>query len=353
MKFKRLATILMAAAMMVSLVACTGDNGENSETPVASGNDVVEETETNHITLAESWGFENFYTIMTPDVSASNFGITYYLSNFYDVLVEYQDGEYVGGLAEDWTISEDGTVYTFNLRHDVKFSDGSDLTAEDVAKSLLAVPINLGQYNGTYGRLSTIIEDAVVVDDYTVEMHLTQPYYNALRELCLANPFGIVSSEQLNDDLFLLVRHRVRRNLKIWRQKGAPMTQYKNILILGYDTNIGENGSKLSGGERQRISIARALLKNAPVILLDEATASMDAESETMVQTALSALLKGRTVIVIAHRMRTIANADKIVVLDKGKVTEVGTPSELAKKGGLYAHLVALQQKQQMSSLPT
>lgn len=201
MKFKRLATILMAAAMMVSLVACTGDNGENSETPVTSGNDVVEETETNHITLAESWGFENFYTIMTPDVSASNFGITYYLSNFYDVLVEYQDGEYVGGLAEDWTISEDGTVYTFNLRHDVKFSDGSDLTAEDVAKSLLAVPINLGQYNGTYGRLSTIIEDAVVVDDYTVEMHLTQPYYNALRELCLANPFGIVSSEQLNDDL--------------------------------------------------------------------------------------------------------------------------------------------------------
>ena len=193
--------MLMAAAMMVSLVACAGDNGENSETPVSSGNDVVEETEANHITLAESWGFENFYTIMTPDVSASNFGITYYLSNFYDVLVEYQDGEYVGGLAEDWKISEDGTVYTFNLRHDVKFSDGSDLTAEDVAKSLLAVPINLGQYNGTYGRLSTIIEDAVVVDDYTVEMHLTQPYYNALRELCLANPFGIVSSEQLNDDL--------------------------------------------------------------------------------------------------------------------------------------------------------
>ena len=131
MKFKRLATMLMAAAMMVSLVACAGDNGENSETPVSSGNDVVEETEANHITLAESWGFENFYTIMTPDVSASNFGITYYLSNFYDVLVEYQDGEYVGGLAEDWKISEDGTVYTFNLRHDVKFSDGSDLTAED------------------------------------------------------------------------------------------------------------------------------------------------------------------------------------------------------------------------------
>ena len=135
--------------------------------------------------------------------------------------------------------------------------------------------------------------------------------------------------------------------------KAAQCDEFIDRLPQGYDTNIGENGSKLSGGERQRISIARALLKNAPVILLDEATASMDAESETMVQTALSALLKGRTVIVIAHRMRTIANADKIVVLDKGKVTEMGTPSELAKKGGLYEHLVALQQKQQMSSLPT
>ena len=223
MKFKRLATMLMAAAMMVSLVACAGDNGENSETPVSSGNDVVEETEANHITLAESWGFENFYTIMTPDVSASNFGITYYLSNFYDVLVEYQDGEYVGGLAEDWKISEDGTVYTFNLRHDVKFSDGSDLTAEDVAKSLLAVPINLGQYNGTYGRLSTIIEDAVVVDDYTVEMHLTQPYYNALRELCLANPFGIVSSEQLNDDLTKKdIGSPSAGNYTAWERRSAP-----------------------------------------------------------------------------------------------------------------------------------
>lgn len=117
------------------------------------------------------------------------------------------------------------------------------------------------------------------------------------------------------------------------QQRPAQCDEFIDRLPQGYDTNIGENGSKLSGGERQRISIARALLKNAPVILLDEATASMDAESETMVQTALSALLKGRTVIVIAHRMRTIANADKIVVLDKGKVTEVGTPSELAKKG--------------------
>ncbi len=111
----------------------------------------------------------------------------------------------------------------------------------------------------------------------------------------------------------------------------------------GYDTNIGENGSFLSGGERQRISIARALLKNAPVVLLDEATASMDAESETLVQEALSTLLAGKTVLVIAHRMRTVANADKIVVLDGGKVAEQGTPEELLRNQGVFSRLYAAQ----------
>lgn len=125
--------------------------------------------------------------------------------------------------------------------------------------------------------------------------------------------------------------------------RAAQCEEFISRLPKGYQTNIGENGSALSGGERQRISIARALLKNAPVILLDEATASMDAESETLVQDALSVLLKDKTVMVIAHRMRTVANADKIVVLDDGKVSEMGTPQELMKKNGLYAHLVALQ----------
>lgn len=126
--------------------------------------------------------------------------------------------------------------------------------------------------------------------------------------------------------------------------RAAQCEEFINRLPEGYQTNIGENGSALSGGERQRISIARALLKNAPVVLLDEATASMDAESETLVQDALSVLLKNKTVIVIAHRMRTVANADKIVVLDDGKVSEMGTPAELMAANGLYAHLVALQQ---------
>lgn len=125
--------------------------------------------------------------------------------------------------------------------------------------------------------------------------------------------------------------------------KAAQFEEFISRLPDGYQTDIGENGSALSGGERQRISIARTLLKNAPVILLDEATASMDAESETLVQEALSALLKDKTVMVIAHRMRTVANADKIVVLDNGKVSEMGTLDELIKKNGLYAHLVGLQ----------
>jgi len=125
--------------------------------------------------------------------------------------------------------------------------------------------------------------------------------------------------------------------------RAAQCEEFISRLPGGYQTNIGENGSVLSGGERQRISIARALLKDAPIVLLDEATASMDAESETLVQDALSALLGNKTVMVIAHRMRTIANADKIVVLDKGLVSEQGTPAELMAKGGLYAHMVSLQ----------
>lgn len=111
----------------------------------------------------------------------------------------------------------------------------------------------------------------------------------------------------------------------------------------GYQTVVGENGETLSGGERQRVSIARALLKDAPVVLLDEATASLDVENETKIQSAISTLVKDKTVLIIAHRMRTIANADKIVVLDKGAVSETGNPEELKKKNGLFARMLERQ----------
>ncbi len=114
-----------------------------------------------------------------------------------------------------------------------------------------------------------------------------------------------------------------------------------------WNTDIGENGCELSGGERQRISIARAFLKDAPIILLDEATASLDVENETLIQTALSRLIKNKTVLVIAHRMRTVAGADKIVVLADGVVAEQGSPAELYKKNGIYTHMVDIQTKSQ------
>ena len=113
----------------------------------------------------------------------------------------------------------------------------------------------------------------------------------------------------------------------------------------GYHTIIGENGETLSGGERQRISIARALLKDAPIVLLDEATASLDVENETKIQAGISELVKNKTVLIIAHRMRTIANADKIVVLADGTVIETGRPEELRQKSGIFAHMVERQTK--------
>ena len=123
----------------------------------------------------------------------------------------------------------------------------------------------------------------------------------------------------------------------------ACCDEFVSKLPDGYNTVIGENGQTLSGGERQRISIARALLKDAPVVLLDEATASLDVENETLIQAGISELVKDKTVLIIAHRMRTVANADKILVLDGGKIMEQGTPDELKARGGYFARMLALQ----------
>ena len=127
----------------------------------------------------------------------------------------------------------------------------------------------------------------------------------------------------------------------------ANVDEFAEKLPDKWNSNIGENGCALSGGERQRISIARAFLKNAPIILLDEATASLDVENETLIQTALSRLIREKTVLVIAHRMRTVAGADKIVVLAGGRVAEQGAPEELLARDGLYAHMAALQAESQ------
>lgn len=125
--------------------------------------------------------------------------------------------------------------------------------------------------------------------------------------------------------------------------KAAQCDEFIKRFPLGYNTVIGENGSTLSGGERQRISIARALLKDAPIILLDEATASLDVENETLIQSALGKLIKNKTVLLIAHRMRTAASADKIIILKDGKIAEQGSPKNLMKIKGMYYKMVELQ----------
>ena len=153
-----------------------------------------------------------------------------------------------------------------------------------------------------------------------------------------------------------LFNNTVMENIRIGRKDAtdaevmaaarmANCEEFVEKLPEKWNTSIGENGSALSGGERQRISIARAFLKNAPIILLDEATASLDVENETLIQTALSRLIQNKTVLIIAHRMRTVAGADKIVVLKDGVVAEQGTPQQLMEKGGVYKHMVDLQNR--------
>jgi ATP-binding cassette subfamily B protein len=155
-----------------------------------------------------------------------------------------------------------------------------------------------------------------------------------------------------------LFNNTIKENIRIGREgasdedirraaKLANCEEFINKLPNGYDTFIGENGSELSGGERQRISIARAFLKDAPIILLDEATASLDAENETVIQEALSRLIKDKTVLIIAHRMRTIANADHIVVLKDGVVAEQGTPEELSAYDSIYSRMTSQQRMSQ------
>lgn len=154
----------------------------------------------------------------------------------------------------------------------------------------------------------------------------------------------------------VLFNNTVMENIRLGRKgdsdeevmaaaKAARCEEFIRKLPDGYRTVIGENGSSLSGGERQRLSIARALLKDAPVILMDEATASLDVENETLVQEAISNLVKNKTVLIIAHRMRTVAGADKIVVLKDGIVAEEGTPEELMQKDGIYRHMATLQKQ--------
>ncbi len=166
----------------------------------------------------------------------------------------------------------------------------------------------------------------------------------------LLGAFSIVFQDVVlfNDTVYnniLIGNRNATREQVLAAAQAAQCDSFIEKLPQGYDTEIGENGYTLSGGERQRLSIARALLKDAPIILLDEATAALDPENETLIQHAISTLIRNKTVIVIAHRLRTVENADKIIVLNKGTIAETGTHSELMEKGGIYREMYRLQRE--------
>ena len=179
-----------------------------------------------------------------------------------------------------------------------------------------------------------ILIDGRPIGDYTQE---------SLRE-----HMGIVSQETI------LFNDSIRNNIAMGREDAtleqiiaaAKVANAHDFIMQsekGYDTNIGDRGTKLSGGQRQRLSIARAVLRNPEILILDEATSALDTESEKLVQEALTTLLEGRTSVVIAHRLSTIHHADRIIVIDQGRIAEQGTHSELIALGGIYAHLIEMQ----------
>lgn len=179
-----------------------------------------------------------------------------------------------------------------------------------------------------------VLFDGVAVDRYTQES--------------LRSKMSIVAQETVlfNDTIegnILMGRPSATHDEVVAASKVANAHNFIMNSADGYNTNIGDRGTKLSGGQRQRISIARAVLKNPEILILDEATSALDTESEKLVQEALTNLLKGRTSIVIAHRLSTIYNADRIYVIDDGRIAEEGTHAELLAKGGIYAHLIEMQ----------
>lgn len=229
----------------------------------------------------------------------------------------------------------------FSYNDDVKVLAGVSFTAKQGEITALVGPSGGGKT--TISRLAARFWDASSgtitvggMDISKIEPETLLSFYSIVfQDVTLFNT-------SILENIRLGKKHATDEEV-LYAAKLANCDEFANKLPNGYDTEIGENGCNLSGGERQRISIARAFLKNAPIVLLDEATASLDVENETLIQTALSRLIKNKTVLVIAHRMRTIENADKIIVLANGTVAESGTPNELMNKNGLFRHMVELQ----------
>ncbi|MBO5535657.1 MAG: ABC transporter ATP-binding protein [Clostridia bacterium] len=251
------------------------------------------------------------------------------------------------------TKTADGAEQFAPQGHDIEFRDvcfsydnkqvlkGVSFTAREGEVTALVGPSGSGK--STCARLAARLwdPDSGTITVGGVDITGVEP------EVLLRDYSVVFQDVMLFDDTVMenirLGRHGASDEDVLAAARAANCDEFVEKLPKGYETSIGENGAKLSGGERQRISIARALLKNAPIVLLDEATASLDVENETRVQEALSRLLAGKTVLVIAHRMRTVEAADRIVVLADGKVAEQGTPADLMSQKGIFHRMTQLQ----------
>ena len=258
-------------------------------------------------------------------------------------LMEIQDAKTAEGAERFAPHGHDIVFYNVGFAYDDKqVLDGVSFTAKEGEVTALVGPSGSGK--STCARLAARLWD---IDKGSIEVGGVD-IATVDPEVLLTDYAMVFQDVVLFDDTVMenirLGRHGATDEEVIRAASAANCEEFVSKLPQGYATPIGENGAKLSGGERQRISIARALLKNAPIILLDEATASLDVENETKVQGALSRLLQGKTVLVIAHRMRTVEAADHIVVLSDGKVAEEGKPEELLQKeGGIFRRMTELQ----------
>ncbi|MBO5496301.1 MAG: ABC transporter ATP-binding protein [Oscillospiraceae bacterium] len=258
-------------------------------------------------------------------------------------LMEIQDAKTAEGAERFAPKGHDIVFNNVGFAYDDKqVLDGVSFTAREGEVTALVGPSGSGK--STCARLAARLWD---IDQGSIEVGGVD--IAAIDPEVLLTDYAMVFQDVvLFDDTVMenirLGRHGATDEEVICAAQAANCEEFVSKLPQGYDTPIGENGAKLSGGERQRISIARALLKNAPIVLLDEATASLDVENETKVQGALSRLLQGKTVLVIAHRMRTVEAADHIVVLAEGKVAEEGRPEELLREDdGIFRHMTELQ----------
>ena len=258
-------------------------------------------------------------------------------------LMEIYDTPAASGKAEYQPKGHDITFENVSFAYDdEKVLHGVSFTAKEGEVTALVGPSGSGK--STCARLAARLWDASsgTISVGGVDVSTVEP------ETLLSDYAVVFQDVVLFDDTVMenirLGKHGATDEEVLAAAKAANCDEFVGKLPEGYATPIGENGAKLSGGERQRISIARALLKDAPIVLLDEATASLDVENETKVQGALSRLLKDKTVLVIAHRMRTVEAADKIVVLKDGKVAEEGTPAELKnRQGSIFSRMLTLQ----------